>query len=99
MPPVRLRPEALEELGEAWRWYEARRLGLGDEFGACVDAAMAEIGRAPSFCPKIRGNTRRKLLRRFPYALLYLAEPEHVEVIAVFHAARDPKQWAQRVGT
>ena len=47
MLPVRLRPVALGELTDAWRWYEEQREGLGDEFRACVDAAMAEkIGRA-----------------------------------------------------
>jgi hypothetical protein len=42
---VRLRPVALAELTDAWRWYEEQREGLGDEFRACVDTAMAEIGR------------------------------------------------------
>lgn len=34
----------------------------------------------------------------FPYVLIDLAEPEHVEVIAVFHTSRDPAVWQERVG-
>lgn len=97
MLPVRLRPAALQELTEAWSWYETKREGLGDEFRVCVDAGMAEIGRSPLACAKVRGETRRKVVRRFPYVLLYLAEPEHVEVIAVFHTSRDPVEWQGRV--
>lgn len=97
MLPVRLRPAALEELTEAWGWYEQKREGLGDEFRACVDVGIAAIGRSPLGCAKIRGDARRKLIRRFPYALIYLAEPEHVEVVAVFHTSRDPVEWQERV--
>lgn len=68
-----------------------------DEFRVCVDAGMGEISRAPLACAKVRGEARRKVVRRFPYVLIYLAEPEHVEVIAVFHTSRDPAIWQERV--
>ena len=97
MLPVRLRPAALQELTEAWSWYETKREGLGDEFRACLDAGIAEIGRSPLGCRKVRGEARRKVVRRFPYVLIYLPEPEHVEVIAVFHTSRDPAVWQDRV--
>lgn len=94
--PVRLRPEALQDLKEAWQWYEARREGLGEELRACIDAAMAEIARSPLACRKVRGEARRKLIRRFPYAVIFLVEAEHVEVLAVFHSSRDPRRWQKR---
>lgn len=37
------RPQAEAEALEARRWYDARRAGLGEEFGAEVDAAVARI--------------------------------------------------------
>lgn len=95
--PIRLRPEALDELSDAWWWYETRREGLGDEFRACVDAAMAEIERSPLACEKVRGEVRRKVVRRFPYLVLYLVEEDHIEVLAVFHGSRDPRRWRGRV--
>jgi len=42
MLPVRLRPAALAELTEAWRWYEAQRDGLGDEFRAVPGQSRPE---------------------------------------------------------
>lgn len=59
---------------------------------------MAEIARSPLACARVRGEARRKLVRRFPYALIYLAEDEHIEIIAVFHTSRDPAVWQGRAG-
>lgn len=96
MLPVQVRPEALDELAEAWLWYESQREGLGDEFRACVDVAMAEIARDPLMWPKVRGEIRRRMTRRFPYALLFVAKVDRIEVLAVFHSSRDPKEWKSR---
>ena len=97
MLPIRVRPAALQELAEAWSWYEDQREGLGDEFRACVDAAMAEIARAPLTWPQVRGEARRRVLRRFPYAVIYLVEAEHIEILAVFHSSRDPRRLRGRL--
>jgi plasmid stabilization system protein ParE len=96
MLPLRLHPAAVQELTEAWSWYETKREGLGDEFRACVDAGMAEIGRSPLEYARVRGEARRKVLRRFPYVLIYFVKTSHVEVIAVFHTSRDPAGWQER---
>ncbi len=96
MLPVRLRPEALAELTAAWWWYEDQRGGLGDEFQTCVDAAIAEIARSPLAWQQIHGETRRRFVRRFPYSIIYVAEFDHIEVLAVFHSSRDPEIWRSR---
>jgi plasmid stabilization system protein ParE len=75
MHPIRVRPAALADLTDAWLWYESQREGLGDEFRACIDVAMAEIARSPLTWRTVHGNVRRRIVRRFPYAVLYLAEP------------------------
>ena len=98
MLPVRLRPEALAELTGAWAWYEDQRPGLGDDFRACVDEAIASISLDPLVHSVVGANVRRGLVRRFPYGVFYLVEPDHIEVLAVFHAAREPRNWRERVG-
>jgi len=47
--------------------------------------------------PRVRGEARRRLVRRFPFAVNYLVEPQHIEVLAVFHTSRDPKVWHGRL--
>jgi len=44
--PVVFRRTAAEEFLEARDWYEAKRQGLGEEFVACVDGAIAEASQA-----------------------------------------------------
>ena len=93
---IYVRPAALDELDRAWSWYEEQRLGLGDEFRACVDAALEAAARDPRAYPRVEGELRRVLVRRYPYAVMYLVEADRVEVIAVFHGARDPREWRRR---
>jgi plasmid stabilization system protein ParE len=42
-------------------------------------------------------RTRRALLRRFPYPVLYVLEDQLILVTAVFHGHRDPRRWSERV--
>ena len=43
--------------------------------------------------PEVEPNVRRALLRRFPFAVYFLAEAGTVEIIAVLHMRRDPETW------
>jgi plasmid stabilization system protein ParE len=92
---VIFRPQAEDEALEVHRWYEARRPGLGDEFGVEVDAAVARIVDNPLAYPRVRGETRRAVLTRFPYALHFRVTVEDVIVLAV-HGRQDPSRWHGR---
>lgn len=94
---VRLRPEARDELREAWIWYEDRRPGLGDDFLICVEAAFAAAARSPELDPCVEEDVRRAMVRRFPYAVLFRQRGQSIEVLAVFHGSRDPGLWRERV--
>jgi toxin ParE1/3/4 len=48
--------------------------------------------------PAIHKSVRRALLRRFPYALMFVIETDGtVTVIACFHGSRDPMRWQKRM--
>ena len=91
-----LRLAAAAELEDARLWYEERRAGLGADFIECVDEALERIDAAPLAHPRVHGEVRRVLLRRFPYAVFFVVEPERVVVLAVFHASRAPSIWQGR---
>ncbi len=93
---VRVTPEAVADLTEAYEWYQQRRHGLGDELLRSVDAALAAIERLPEAYPVVHRDIRRALVRRFPYALFYQATGGEIMVIGCFHAARDPRSWRRR---
>jgi plasmid stabilization system protein ParE len=91
-----VRDAAEADITEAARWYEQRSAGLGSEFLRAVDVTLAEIARMPGRYPLVRGNARRALLRRFPYAVFFVATPDLISVLACMHARRDPRRWQER---
>lgn len=64
-----VRPAAAADIDEAFLWYEGQRPGLGDEFLAAAQSAIDAVSANPLRFPVIRRDTRRALLRRFPYGL------------------------------
>jgi toxin ParE1/3/4 len=91
-----LRPIASAEMQEAFVWYEERRRGLGQRFIEAVQETLSAIEANPQHYPRARGEIRRAAIRRFPYAILYLAEPDATVVLACFHSRRDPRGWQSR---
>jgi len=90
--------EALEEAEEAARWYAERSETAAVGFAEELDAAIAHIERAPTTWPIYEHNTRRFLLRRFPYSVVYRIDASRVVIIAVAHAHRRPGYWRERLG-
>jgi len=69
--PIRIEPEAAEELLQAARWYQRRRPGLGSALLAAMGAALELIQRHPdggTQVPRVRNEVpaRQLVVRRFP---------------------------------
>lgn len=96
MPALSLRDEAEDDLRDAAQWYEGERIGLGREFTQAARALLATVAREPERYPLVRAEVRRALMRRFPYAVYFIVEPESVIVLACVHVRRDPQVWQSR---
>ena len=97
MHPVIFTPAARAELIGAQDWYENEVPGLGKRFRAAIDAAIERMSDNPRQFPVVHRSIRRALLRRFPYALMFVIEAdESLTVIACFHGSRDPEHWQKR---
>ena len=92
-----VRPAAAADIDEAFLWYEGQRAGLGAEFLSAARALIDVIAENPFKHPVVRRNTRRALLRRFPYAIYYRVYDEVVVVVACMHGRRNPRRWQTRV--
>jgi plasmid stabilization system protein ParE len=92
-----VQPQAESDLDQAFRWYEARCKGLGDDFLDIVSHTFASIAEQPFRNAVVHREARRALLRRFPYAVLYVVRDERVFVLAVLHQRRDPRLIRERV--
>ena len=91
-------PEAEEELNEAARFYERRREGLGLEFLNEVERTVASILAHPRSGPAISRSIRRRIVRRFPFGVLYAIHSEKIVIVAFAHLKRRPAYWKERIG-
>ena len=92
----RFHPAAEAELTEAAEWYEARRAGLAADFVDTVRVKIFDLLDAPQRWRLVNG-TRRVLLGRFPFAIVYRElEGDEIEIVAVAHLKRRPKYWSRR---
>ena len=99
--PIRLAASARRELGEAARWHEKQRPGLGRELKEAVSSVLRIIAEQPEVGSRLRSRLQRSLLRylvpRFPYQVIYYATERDLVVLAVAHTRRRPSYWRERL--
>lgn len=95
---TRLLTPAQDEFLEAVAFYEGEARGLGAEFIDEFDHALRLIASNPHLGPHFEGESRRKLLRRFPFQIIYEIGTDEVLVIAVAHLRKKPGYWRGRQG-
>ncbi len=88
---LRFLPEVEEDVIAGYVWYEGKSTGLGEEFLRIFYASAHELSRNPLLYSKVHKEFRRRLLRRFPYAIYFTAEDDQIVVFGLFHCARDPR--------
>jgi len=95
---VRFSEPASQELAEAVHWYETRRAGLGGELFDAVVATVTLIETSPEIGQTIStdGHTRRTLVARFPYHVVYRLRPTEIVIVAIAHLKRRPGYWKNR---
>ena len=91
-----LHPEAIEDIRGAYDWYASRNALAATAFLTEIENAIAAVVARPDVWPRHLHGTRRFLLRRFPYSIVYRTKPSNLEVIAVAHARRRPGFWRAR---
>jgi toxin ParE1/3/4 len=62
-----------------------------------LDRAAETIRQAPDRWPVGKSNTRRFLLWRFPFSIIYSEQGSVIMFWAVAHGSRRPEYWKQRI--
>lgn len=83
-------PEVEEDVINGYAWYEAKSRGLGEDFFRMFYASANELSSNPLLYPKVYQDFRRRLIRRFPYAVYFTIDDDRVIVFGLFHCARNP---------
>jgi len=88
---------ASADVKSAVAWYQKRSpraaLDLIEELRRAADT----ICEAPERWPVGKNNTRRFLLWRFPFAIVYSEQQSAITIWAVAHGSRRPEYWAPRL--
>jgi toxin ParE1/3/4 len=96
--PVVYRLAASREAIEAAREYERQRQGLGGVFLDEIARIEHHISDAPGLYQRVEAQIRRAALRRFPFGLFYLEEPDRIVVLACLDLRQDPQTIGGVVG-
>lgn len=84
------------EFDRAVEYYEDCRHGLGIEFAQEVYATIGRIIQYPDAWSPVSKNTRRGLVNRFPFGVIYQVKHNSVRIIAVADLRRRPGYWLDR---
>ena len=91
-------PEAEAEYIEAARYYARVDPVLAVRFSDEIEGLILEARRQPERFRRFDPPARRHFSDVFPYAVIYLDEPDRVWIVAVMHLKRRPGYWQERVG-
>jgi plasmid stabilization system protein ParE len=96
MPEIALHESADEEFKAAITFYESRQPGLGDAFLKRILESFELIIDQPLAGEILSDTFRRRLVRQFPYSVVYRVESDNIFVLAVAHWSRRPDYWKVR---
>jgi plasmid stabilization system protein ParE len=94
---IELHPKAIAEARGAREWYAERSSVAADAFMAELDVAIDRICESPDRWSSYLHETRRYLMKRFPYLVVYREIEDKLQVIAVAHGKRKPGYWRRRL--
>ena len=89
--------EAEEEFDMAASYYQEQSSGLGLDFISEVERTCTLISASPTAYTKIHNDIRWKLVRRFPFSVIYKVKFDFILIVAVAHQSREPGYWLSRM--
>ena len=94
---VRFLTPAEIEMLESAVYYETQARELGENFIDIIEEAVVDIAENPQAWPEIDQAIRRRLVRRFPYSILYTVHEQEIIIVAVMHQKQKPRYWLDRL--
>lgn len=99
MLPIEYHPEARLELIGALEWYSDRSLESAQKFNQQIEQAQDAIQKDPNAWAVYLHGTRRYLLKRFEYVVVYRVLDDRIQFIAIAHGRRKPGYWVDRLSS
>jgi toxin ParE1/3/4 len=90
-------PEAEAEFIEQIAYYAGIRRELGLRFQESVAQAITEASVNPDHGAPRTQNTRRRLVKGFPFGVIYATRGQGILIVAIADGRRRPDYWVRRV--
>jgi plasmid stabilization system protein ParE len=90
--------DAAKEYADETNYYARLDPELGGRFYDEIERLIRNIRQQPDRFRLFDAPIRRHFSDVFPYAVLYIDQPERVLIIAVMHMKRHPDYWRNRLG-
>jgi hypothetical protein len=78
-------------------WYCVRNLRVAAAFLTEIERAVELIANSVQTWPLYYKNTRKFVLKRFPFLIVYREAATSIQIIAVAHGRRRPYYWKTRL--
>lgn len=90
--------EARIEYVQASEYYRAISPTLARQFVTAFKDLIGDLVIFPEAAPLVHSmGVRRKMMKKFPYQVFYLPEPDAIFIVAVSHESRHPDYWLHRL--
>jgi plasmid stabilization system protein ParE len=95
---VTVRSQAHRDISEALQFYlDEETPHSAERFAGAVDTAYDEIIEAPYRYPSDRDGIRQKIIRGFPFSVLYHLNGNEIVIVSIRHHKRKPGFWRTRL--
>ena len=89
-----LRDKAVEEIKEAYKWYDEQLNGLGDRFLNSIKKNTDLILNNPIIFKTTYKSFKEVFIKEFPFVIVYYIDKINLNIviISVFYCSRNPKK-------
>ncbi len=94
---VNFLPLAQQELDDTFQYYEYQQKNLGSRFIHEVLNSIELIRYYPKGWHPMTQNSRRCLVKNFPYGIIYQIKSDYILIIAIANLHRKPNYWINRI--
>ena len=94
---VELSDDAENDFDKSYRHYSEISKTIAENFFHQVNISLEGIKDGPKSFPLIYQNTRKCIVKKFPFVIYFQFDEALIKVIAIFHTSRNPVIWNERI--
>jgi plasmid stabilization system protein ParE len=87
---IDITPAALEDIDVGMKYYNSKADDLGYRFADDIEDNIESIRLAPFAFAKRYNEVRCKLLKTFPYIILYNIQQQQIQILRIFNTYQNP---------